>query len=263
MTLTASGEEYLLDARSLLDGLHAAGQRIRTRRTGLAIGCTLEIAGLILLPVFSRLKRLLGDEVAARIAVYDQDVLPLLVRTGLDIVFEGRTDGHPDCDAVEVLAEEIVPVASPVLVERFGAALAEHPRRWRGVPRLDVGRPSPGWATWETWFEAQGCAPPEAPVETFENYIHLLRAAADGDGVAIGWNGFMTDHVEAGKLVALRDEWLRTDLVMYGLPTPAGKRNRASGACLEALARLVAELCTPTPVPAIARSGSGGSQSAA
>ena len=262
MTLTATGEEYFLGARSLLVGLHATGHRIRTRRTHLVIGCTLEISGLVLLPVFSRLKRLLGEEVAARIVVYDHDVLPLLVRTGLDIVFEGRTGGHPDPDAVGLLVEEIVPVASPALAERFGAVLSEHPQRWNGVPRLDVGRPDPGWATWETWFEAQGCVSPNAPVETFENYLHVLRAAADGDGIAIGWNGFMTDHVEAGKLVALRGEWLRTELVMYGVPTAAGKRNCASGPCLEALAGLVAELRTPAPVTAVPGIGSG-SKSAA
>ena len=188
-----------------MEGLRAAAYGLRAVKPGLTVGCTLEISGLVLLPVFSRLKRALGDEVAIRVVVYDYDVLPLLVQAGLDIVFEGATTGLPDDGAVKVMDEEIVPVASPALLERFGDDLAGHPRHWSGVPRLDIGRRSPGWATWDTWFAAHDCASPDAPVETFENYIHLLRAAADGDGIAIGWNGFMSDYVELGRIVALRD----------------------------------------------------------
>ena len=71
------------------------------------------------------------------------------------------------------------------------------------MPRLDIGRRSPGWATWETWFDAHRCEAPQAPVETYENYFHLLRAASDGDGVAIGWNAFVGEHFRQGSLVAV------------------------------------------------------------
>lgn len=73
-------------------------------------------------------------------------------------------------------------------------------------------------------------------------------AAADGDGIAIGWNGFLTDYSEAGRLAAVRDEWLRTGLSMYGVPTPNGKRNQASKDCLRELDRLIGELCSRRPV---------------
>ena len=251
IALTRNGEAYFAVVQSSMDALQRAANGLQMCKTGLTIGCTLEISGLLLLPIFSRLKRSLGEEVAARIVTYDYDMLPLLVPAGLDIFFEATTAAkHPDQDAVHVLDEEIVPVASPALLERYGPVLRGPARHWSGVPRLDIGRRSPGWATWETWFDAQGCAPPIAPVETFENYIHLLRAAADGDGIAIGWNGFLADYAEAGRLVAVRNQWLRTGLTMYGVPTPSGKRNSASEACLQELARLVGELCSGRP-PAI------------
>lgn len=253
IVLTESGEEYLLTVRSSMARLHATGCQLRMRKTDLTIGCTLEISGLVLLPVFSRLKRFLGEEVAARIVVHDYDMHPVLVPTGLDIIFEERVrEAHSDEVAVKVLDEEVVPVASPALLERFKTVLTEHPRQWSRVPRLDFSRRSPGRATWETWFSAHGCPPPDAPVEIFENYIHLLRAAADGDGIALGWNGFMSDYIEAGRLVPMHDEWLRTDLAMYGVPTLDGRRNHATKACLQELARLIGELCSPKPV-AVAR----------
>ncbi|MDE0540429.1 MAG: LysR family transcriptional regulator [Rhodospirillales bacterium] len=249
IALTRSGEKYFLAVQSSMAALHDTVHELHARKTGLTIGCTLEISGLVMLPIFSRLKRTLGDGVAARIVVYDYDMLHMLIPAGLDIMFETSVGvAHPDEDAVKVLDEEIVPVASPAFLERYEPVLAGPPRHWSGVPRLDIGLRTPGWATWDTWFDAHGCAPPDAPVETFENYIHLLRAAADGDGIALGWNGFMTDYTEAGQLVAVRDEWLRTGLSMYGVPTPGGKRNHATRDCLRELGRLIGEICSRRPV---------------
>ena len=59
-----------------MDTLQTAASALCMRKRGLTIGCTLEISGLVLLPIFSRLKRFLGEEVAARIVVYDYDMLP-------------------------------------------------------------------------------------------------------------------------------------------------------------------------------------------
>ena len=249
IALNRSGEKYFLAVQSAMGTLQDTAHGLHNRKTGLAIGCTLEISGLLLLPIFSRLKRSLGDGVAARIVVYDYDILSMLIPVGLDIIFETSVGApHPNENAIKILDEEIVPVASPAFLERFGPVLAGPPECWSGVPRLDIGLRSPGWATWEAWFNEHGCAPPDAPVETFENYIHLLRAAADGDGIAIGWNGFLTDYTEAGRLAAVRDEWLRTGLSMYGVPTPNGKRNHASKDCLRELGRLIGELCSRRPV---------------
>lgn len=249
IALNRSGEKYFLAVQSAMGTLQDTAHGLHNRKTGLTIGCTLDISGLLLPPIFSRLKRSLGDGVAARIVVYDFDILSMQIPVGLDVIFESSVGApHPNENAVKVLDEEIVPVASPAFLERFGPVLAGPPQCWSGVPRLDIGLPSPGWATWDTWFDEHGCAPPDAPVETFENYIHLLRAAADGDGIAIGWNGFLTDYTEAGQLAAVRDEWLRTGLSMYGVPTPNGKRNPASKDCLRELGRLIGELCSRRPV---------------
>lgn len=89
-----------------------------------------------------------------------------------------------------------------------------------------------------------------APVETFENYFRLLRTASDGDGLAIGWNAFVSEHLRQGSFVVVRPKWLPTKLTMYGVPTPDGSRKPIVQKCLKTLAELVEGLCTESPVTA-------------
>ena len=250
VVLTRSGETYFVAVQSGLDTLHDASRKLRRSQVELTIGCTLETSALLLHPVFPQLKRALGEEVAARVVVCDKDLLPLLEPSGLDIVFTASNGLHPNPRAVPILREEIVPVASPAFAERFGAELARHPSTWYQLPRMNFGRQIPDWACWDTWFEAHGCAAPAAPVETFENYFNLLPATANGDGLAIAWNGFMSDHFETGRLVAVRDTWLATGLTMYAVPTRNSGNKDAARTCLKELPRLIRGLCTSSPVTA-------------
>ena len=116
-------------------------------------------------------------------------------------------------------------------------------RAW-SLPRASRAGP-PG----ASWFAAHRCAVPQAPVETFENYIHLLEAAASGDGIALGWNGFMRSYFTTGRLVPLRDEWLATGVGMYGVLTPHGLMNATARGCLSELAILGNEFADPQPMP--------------
>ena len=241
MALTPQGEEYYVAVQSSLEGLHAAGHGIRARCVVLTIGCTQEISVLFLRPIFGRLKRSLPKGVSLRILTCDYDILPLVVPTGVDIVFE-YSMSRADAESVRVLDEEIVPVASPAFVSRFERILSRHPRQWRDVPRLESATRGRRWATWRSWFTAHDCVPPQACVEPFENYLHLLDAAANGDGLAIGWNGFANQFLGSGKLVPLRDEWLATHVGLYAVLTPHGRRNPDARQCLETLATLSREL---------------------
>ena len=241
VVLTKRGEEYHAAIRSTLESLHAAGQVLRTRRVVLTIGCTQEISVLLLGPVFSKVKRALPDGVNLRILTCDYDTLPLVVSTGVDIVFE-YSQARTGTDSARILDEKYVPVASPAFRARFERALRGHPRHWTGVPRLALAASVQGWATWESWFAAHDCDPPRAPVETFENYIHLLEAAVNGDGIAIGWNGFMRGYFGTGRLASLRGKWLVSSVGLYAVLTPQGLMQPSARDCLRELAVLGNEL---------------------
>ena len=251
MSLTDSGQAYFHAVQRSMNDLETTAHELRTRRTRLTITCTSEISTLVLLPVFFRLKRFLGEEISVEVVAYNglsQDRFGPLGPRMPDIVFDGTPSATaPGPDSVKMLDEEVVPVASPEFVERFGSVLGCSPSHWSTVPRLEVSERNPGWAGWNNWFQAHGCTAPEAPVDVFEDYAHLLRAAAEGGGLAVGRNGLLNDYFADGRLVAIRDTWLRTGLSLYATPTQYGKRNWASKVCLRELSKLVAELCQPTP----------------
>ena len=248
MSLTDSGRAYFHAVQRSINDLEATAHELRTQRTRLTIACTSEISTLVLLPVVFRLKRLLGEEITVEVAVHDGRSRDRFGPRVPDIVFDRAPSATaPGPDAVKMLDEEIVPVASPEFVERFASVLGRDPSHWSTVPRLEVSERNRGWADWNIWFQAHGCTAPEAPVDIFEDYAHLLRAAAEGGGLAVGRNGLFTDYFADGRLVAVRDTWLRTGLSLYATPTQYGKRNRASQRCLKELAKLVAELCQWAP----------------
>lgn len=241
VTLTEFGRDYFVPVQSSIQSLRAAGHKLRTGRTTLTIGCAQEMSVLFLQPIYSQLKQRLGEDIEIRMLNCDYDMIPLLLSTGMDIIFEQsveRTDDH----SARILDEEIVPVASPAFMKRFKRELAEHPNSWLGVPRLGSDPRGSGWATWAMWFDSQNCQPPEAPIQNHENYFYLLEAAANGDGLAIGWNGYVKGYFETGRLVPVRDEWLKTQTGQYAVLTTSGRQRPIARRFLEALADLAKEL---------------------
>ena len=241
LVLTEQGADYHAVVQSSLETLHAASDELRAHRSVLVIGCTQEVSVLLLGPVFARLKRSMPEGFNVRILNCDYDTLRVLIPTGIDIVF-GYSVEEKDTDSARVLDEQIVPVASPAFLERFEQTLSSPPRHWSGVPRLDLVPRRQGWATWSDWFAAHGSDTPPAPVETFENYIQLLEAAANGDGMAIGWNGFVGSYFSSGRLVPLGDGWLMSKLGLNAILTPYGRENPVASDCLlKELASLLKE----------------------
>lgn len=237
VVLTPNGQEYYAAVKSSLESLHSAGKGLRAQTSSVMIACSPAVSHFLLLPFFADLKKSLGEDVNLRILTCDYDMVHLLLPAGVDIAFE-FAPVPPGASAVKVLDEEFGPVASPAFAKRFERVLGSHPRRWSDVPRLDLVQGGQSWATWTTWFRAHDCNAPRAPVESFENYQYLLESAANGDGIGIGWNGFLNTYLESGRLVRLRDSWLRTQISLYAVLTQAGSGNRNAPRFLKTLAAL-------------------------
>ena len=238
MIPTEGGKEYLRAVQTSIYGLDAAAAGLHVGSVCVTVACTQEISHYLLLPVFRSIKRSLGFNARLRILNCDYDMLDLLLPTGIDIVFE-YSESRADGASARLLEEMIAPVASPGLVQRFAGVLAEHPRHWAGIPRLEVAQRNQPWASWPSWFREFGCEPPEAPVEQFENYQYLLDAAANGDGIAIGWDGFVNGDLRSGCLRRIGDEWMSTGVGLFAVLTEAGSRNRLAQDLLGALASAI------------------------
>ncbi|MDE0387575.1 MAG: LysR family transcriptional regulator [Rhodospirillales bacterium] len=241
LVLTRTGEDYFSSVQPSIQSLRAASNKLHAENTIVTIGCTQTVSVMILLPLYARLKRLLDESIELRTLNCEYDMLPSLLPVGIDVLFE--------CSAVRrnqyserLLDEEVVPVASPSYFKRFRRELAEHPSQWLGVPRLDWTAAGTGWTTWETWFKSQNCRPPEAPIEKHEIHFHLTDAAARGQGLALGWNGYLNSDFETGRLIPVRDEWLQTKSGLYAYLTTTGQRNPSARRFLTVLAGLTREL---------------------
>ena len=237
VVLTPTGQDYYVAVKAALESLHAASRGIGLQAPSVAIACTQEIAHFLLGPFMPEVKRSMDDDAQVRVLTCDYDMLQFLAPTGIDILFE-YSAAASDPGAVKVLDEEIVPVASPTFVRRFERVLGRHPRHWTEVPRLDARQNGQSWATWTTWFSAHDCDPPKAATRSLENYVDLLGAATKGDGMAMGWNGFVNGYLESGQLVRIKNDWLRTHIGLYAVLTQAGANNRNAARCLRRLGTL-------------------------
>lgn len=105
------------------------------------------------------------------------------------------------------------PVCSPRLAcdrarpLRTPADFAKHVRL--DFETILYGRP---WYDWERWFDTVKL-PPVKPsgVQRFWHYAQVIRAAIDGNGVAIGKRPALNDHLRDGTLIApFGPEWIAT-----------------------------------------------------
>ena len=242
LALTIAGRTYLAAVAPALESLNAARQEIGLIGRDVTIACTHEVSHLVLMPRFQRLRQALGGTADIRILTCEYEVISAMVDAGADLLFE-YAPSPPDGPCVEVQTEEIVPVAAADFIADHADALAASPRAWAGIPRLALSKPNLGWATWEDWFAAFDAKPPEAPGETFDNYVYLLEAAAAGGGLAIGWKGFVDRYLQAGTLVTVGETWQRCPRSLFARLTDKGTRNRNAAACLS----LLSDICSVDP----------------
>jgi LysR family glycine cleavage system transcriptional activator len=141
-------------------------------------------------------------------------------RDGIDVAVRHGLGRYPGLASERLVAVEIVPVAAPSLVERFGVpGQAADLARWPQVH--DAERKG-----WQLWFEAQGVteiAPPRGA--SFDDSGLLLKAVLDGQGAGLLPAALVARDVAEGRLVKLADvTWLES--FAYYLVYPERSRER-------------------------------------
>lgn len=133
--------------------------------------------------------------------------------------------GNERCNMGEELIylfpETVQPMCSPDYLRRHGPF--HHPASLIRANLLELHRKhwsdnAIGWQpyTWENWFRAMGTvlAPPE-PGFVSNNYPLLLEAAANGEGIVIGWGHLIGPFVETGRLRRLMEAALEVGRGYY------------------------------------------------
>lgn len=179
------------------------------RRT-VSVSVTPSFASLWLAPRLAAYQRAAPD-IDVRIDASEQP--RQLAREGIDLALRQAAPGRAEPGSRPLLQEWVRPLAAPALAARVHvpADLARLPLL---VFRHAVER-HPAMS-WSHWFDRLGLAPSRTqPLIHFSQYEHLLKAAAEGAGIALGRRPLVDPLLREGRLAPLLPG--RADLAQPGL----------------------------------------------
>jgi LysR family glycine cleavage system transcriptional activator len=152
-----------------------------------------------------------------------------IARGEADIGIRFGQGRYPGLEAINLFEDEIYPVCSPDYlllnpIERLEDLKNHH------LLRLDWRATNP-WPDWAEWLEAAGLISPDDAADTqrhgtvMGDSSLLLRAAQEGQGIALGQDSLVADLIKDGKLVAPGAPRLKTGFGYY-LVFPHGADER-------------------------------------
>lgn len=202
LLLTDAGQTLYRAAADAIQQLRAAQREIL--RAGedprVTVTTTLSFASLWLIPRLPEFREQHPD-VEVRIAADTR--LVDLEREDVDIAIRYCTPDAVPAHAPKLFGEHVFPVCSPRLL-RGARPLARVQDLGRHVLlHLDNPRGAWPWLQWSVWFEVmrlKDIAP--AGALRFNEYGHLIQAAIDGQGVALGRSPLVQGLIREGRLVA-------------------------------------------------------------
>lgn len=202
---TRDGEAFYEEVAAALRRITGATRRLqsraRARHRELTIAAHFGFAHRWLLP---RLARLESAFPGTRFEVFpaDRDEAPEMAGADLAIRF-GRFE---DCGDAEwpLFAETVFPVLSPACRERYRVDATIDAAVLARVPLLHMDEHDSRWLNWYQWCDRAGLERPGRPTRfNYNNYPLLLNAAAEGNGLALGWAGLVESMIAEGTLLAL------------------------------------------------------------
>ncbi len=205
LVLTELGRQYHTEVSQALRQLREAGTRLRATPVGqfVTVTTTVTFASLWLVPLLADFQDQ-HPEVEVRIAA--DNAVRDLKRDRLDVAIRYTTRRLAGEGAVRLFGERTQPVCSSKLpgikTLRRGEDLSNFV-----LLHFDDPRQHTPWLTWNVWFETMRIKP-TAPkgVLRFNQYDMMLRAAINGQGIALGRLPLVTSLLDDGSLIAPLDD---------------------------------------------------------
>lgn len=200
LLLTEAGQRYYREVNQALNQLRAAGASLAATSTGrlVTVTTTMTFASLWLVPSLADFQRQHPD-IEVRIAA--DNVVRDLEGGQLDVAIRYGTRQSAGPDAFRLFGEYVLPVCSPALARKNSLQRAEDLNRFVLLHFEDPVQFTP-WLSWDVWFESMK-APRPSPqgVLRFSHYDLMLRAAVNGQGLALGRMPLIAAHLADGTLV--------------------------------------------------------------
>jgi DNA-binding transcriptional LysR family regulator len=204
LTLTAEGERLHRAATKALAELAevCVGLRVGQRRARVTVSAAISIAALWLVPRLGNFQERHPD-VDVRLSADNRTVD--LAREEVDVALRyGPSEVMPP-DAVLLFDEVVFPVAAPTIAAAFPPE--PKPVDLAAVTLLaySSSEPMPG-LDWAPWLVSLGLekARPKALIQ-FNQYDQMIRAAAEGQGIALGRGPLVRQLIDEGRLAPLME----------------------------------------------------------
>lgn len=193
LSLTPEGRLLQQAARAAIEQLAGTVERlIAPERSAISVTTTPSFASLWLVP---RLARFQADAPDIDVRVDASEAIAYLDRDGFDIAIRLSPPGQA---AVALVRERLMLVAAPTVAARIHRA-----SDIRAVTLLVYHDPNArfGWMSWGEWYRRLGLtAAASQPCLYFSRYEHVVAAAAEGAGVAIGRTPLILPLLASGEL---------------------------------------------------------------
>lgn len=172
-------------------------ERLRTTRdsTAVTVGCSTAIASLWLMKRIGDFWRAHPDVTINHLVSDNADDLR---RAEVDLRIRYGTGSWPDDLSAFLFQDYLVPVCGRRFLKQSGSASLESLAK---APLLDLHGVDPSWTTWAEWFRLVGHPAERLKTRNGNNYVSILDAAMDNQGVALGWSGLVAPLLQDGSLV--------------------------------------------------------------
>ncbi len=138
-----------------------------------------------------------------------------------DALIRWGAGDFPGLATTLLFKEDVFPVCSPDLVASDNPLRSPDDLKRHTLLHLEASPAYPSWPAWSDWLKAAGASDVGARHGIwFNNMAMAMRAAAQGQGVALSSFAIAADEIAAGRLVAPFSMSVRTPFGYYFLCRP-------------------------------------------
>ena len=197
--LTEAGKRYAQRVSPALDQLVTATREITSAGSAKSVRVTI-LPSLAQLWLGPRMEQFHALETNTTVEIWADPTIIDLRTSNFDIAIRYGKPPFPGCDYRELFFDELVPVASPKLIETLE----------RDDQGLLIGASLMLYPYWEhdfaDWLDRTGLTPPRAlKTQTFSLYAMTDDATLQGRGFTIGHTALIGELLRTGELQTLSD----------------------------------------------------------
>lgn len=207
--LTEAGQRFHADVALGLAHIQRSASQLKSSVSGrhVTLSCSTAFAAYWMVPRMQAFREMLPD-IELRIQTADRDVS--LQGEGIPLGIRGGTpQDWPQCNSAILAAEEIYPVCGWGYFARFERPVTAQDLLSHSLIHLE--EPFRTAPTWADWFASAGFSGRRVPQGLrINDYVLVIQAVIEGQGIALGWHHLVAPLVAKGVLVRLTDHRLVT-----------------------------------------------------